>query len=404
MSRSTDVPADDLPSGRCPRALAAWTGGCARRRWTVLLLAALLTVLAGLAIATRLGVSTNTVDMLSPDLPFRQHAKELNRAFPQLDDTIVAVVDAPTPERADALADALERRLAAVDTLAGVYRPDGAFVRRHALYYLSPDRLAALLDRLAAAQPLLATLAERPDLRGLSEVLALAADAGADVPAEGLAPLLAEMAASAEALADGQPRNLSWQALLPLRPDGAPATRRFLILTPKLDYSLLKPAKAAIADVRAASGAVAADASTDDALPADYERDVVDPDGALSDAAIDRAIETAWANEDVRAALSDDATPSFEVWAEDGDGAVDASVWVSPVDGSPEDTVVADVDLDAGTVTAVSAPEVVTADEFETESLEIQTTATETDGTVTVAFSEGSVVESLSATVQGLTG
>jgi len=154
----------------------------------------------------------------------------------------------------------------------------------------------------------------------------------------------------------------------------------------------------------ATGGAVAADASTDDALPADYERDVVAPDGALSDAAIDRAIETAWANEDVRAALPDGATPSFEVWGEDGEGAVDASVWVSPVDGSPEDTVVADVDLDAGTVTAVSAPEVVTADEFETESLEIQTTATETDGTVTVAFSEGSVVESLSATVQGLTG
>jgi len=153
----------------------------------------------------------------------------------------------------------------------------------------------------------------------------------------------------------------------------------------------------------ATGGAVAADASTDDALPADYERDVVDPDGDLSDEAIDRAIETAWANEEVRAALSDDATPSFEVWAEDGDGAVDASVWVSPVDGSPEDTVVADVDLDAGTVTDVSAPEVVTADEFETDSVEIQTTATETDGTFTVAISEGTVVESLSATVQRLT-
>ena len=66
----------------------------------------------------------------------------------------------------------------------------------------------------------------------------------------------------------------------------------------------------------ATGGAVAADASTDDALPADYERDVVDPDGDLSDEAIDRAIETAWANEEVRAALSDDATPSFEVWAD----------------------------------------------------------------------------------------
>ena len=73
-------------------------------------------------------------------------------------------------------------------------------------------------------------------------------------------------------------------------------------------------------------------------------------------------------------------------------------------DGGQEVRRVADVDLDAGTVTAVSAPEVVTADEFETESLEIKTTATETDGTVTVAFSEGDVVESLSATVQRLTG
>ncbi|MDX1709813.1 MAG: MMPL family transporter [Rhodovibrionaceae bacterium] len=245
--------------GICPRLLASWTAMSFRRRGRVLAVAGLVTLLAILAVVLRLGISTNTVDMLSPDLPFRQHAKALDSAFPELDDTIVAVVDAATPERADILVEALYERLDEAASVRAIYRPDGPFFRRHALLYLSEEELGQFVDNLASAEPLLATLSRAPNLHGLADIVELAgrAEAG-DMPSHGLAALLAEMTASAKALRNGDARNLSWQSLLAARPERAADTRRFLIVQPRLDFSRLKPAAAAIDDLRAAARLVEA--------------------------------------------------------------------------------------------------------------------------------------------------
>lgn len=241
--------------------MARWTVACWRRWVWVLAAGLVVTALAAAAAITRLGVSTNTVDMLSPDLPFRQQAKELNRAFPELDDRIVAVVDAPTGERAGSLAADFASRLADQSGVQQVYRPGGPFLRRHAFYYLSPNRLDALVDRLASAQPLLAALQDDPNLAGFADIVELAAKAPDAAAADGLTPLLAEMAATARALRTGEPRNLSWRALLPTGPlSGTTPHRRFVLVTPELDYARLKPASTAIANARTAAETVVAQA------------------------------------------------------------------------------------------------------------------------------------------------
>ncbi len=239
----------------CARALGVWTAWIARGRRVVLTVAALLTILAVVAIGRELGISTNTVDMISPEVPFRQHANAFNAAFPELNNTIVAVVDAPTPERADEAAEVLAGRMRDAPEVADVYLPGSDFLKRHGFLYLEPDSLAALIDRLAEAEPLLAELARAPTLAGLAEVFALAAERGEDASLAGFDRLLDEMAVSARAMAEGRPRNLSWQALL--RPDGDDdaaqgfaGTRRFVVLQPVLDFARLKPAAAAIAEVR----------------------------------------------------------------------------------------------------------------------------------------------------------
>ncbi|MDS0283696.1 hypothetical protein [Haloarcula onubensis] len=97
-----------------------------------------------------------------------------------------------------------------------------------------------------------------------------------------------------------------------------------------------------------------ADAASADALPANYTVDVVNPDG-VSDEAAEQAIETAWANDDVRSHLDGTDAVHFEVWASELD---DDTVYVdvAPID-SPEETLVrAHVDVARQTVTATDEP------------------------------------------------
>ena len=67
---------------------------------------ALAVVLGGLVLAAfsafyamhHLGVTTDTDQMFAPTLPWRQHATEFKKDFPQFSDLLVAVIDAHEPE------------------------------------------------------------------------------------------------------------------------------------------------------------------------------------------------------------------------------------------------------------------------------------------------------------------
>ena len=238
-----------------------WVAAVVRRRWTVLVAALLLTALALLGCVRYLGISTDTVDMISPEKPFRQHAKDFNAAFPHLDDTILAVIDAPTAERAEVVAEGLTERVTGGPGIAAVTIPGGGFLKRHGLLYLNADELATLVDSLAAAAPMLARLHAAPNLEGLAGLLGDAAgEGGEESDLTGLDRLLSGMARAAEAQAAGRPRRVSWQALMAGDGVGAEGsaedlerTRRFVLIRPIMEFDRLKPAKRAIATVRAAA-------------------------------------------------------------------------------------------------------------------------------------------------------
>jgi len=253
------VPSSDTHPGR--RLLAQWVGLAYRRPVLVLLVAALLSAAAGYA-ASGLRIDTDTTDMLARDLPFRQHNAALTEAFPQFSDTLAVVVEAPTAEQAEAaaasLAEALRRHPALFER---VFYPDGApFFRRNGLLYLDLPDLERLADRLAEAEPLLASLAADPSLRGLSQTLRQALDRSTDpktAPDAGrLAPLLTALAETAEDVARGPAEEtaaLSWRGLLEGDDGNAKAApqRRIVEVKPVLDFGSLQPAAAAIDEIRA---------------------------------------------------------------------------------------------------------------------------------------------------------
>jgi len=262
-SITTPSPSDRHP-GR--RLLAGWVRLVQGSARAVLALALLLTVGAAQLTITRIGINTNTTDMLSEALPFRRYDRALSRAFPQFSDNLIVVVEAATPDLADDGARRLAAALAARPALFDeVFYPDGApFFRRNGLLYLEPGELVALGDRLAEVQPLLAALAVDPSLRGLAGVLrqALSQESGADsaevsaVAAAALSRALDSFSETAEALAaernGGAPAwPLSWQALLSGEAPEPADKRRFITVKPVLDFASLEPAAEAISALRA---------------------------------------------------------------------------------------------------------------------------------------------------------
>ncbi|MCB2101076.1 MAG: MMPL family transporter [Rhodobacterales bacterium] len=234
--------------------MVRWVEGVARRAALVVLAALVLTGAAGWHFATHLAINTDTTDMLSADLPFRQLSRAMSAAFPQLSDNILVVLDGATPDLADAAAADLTARLKARPDLFGsLFDPAGdPFFRHNGLLFLDIADLEDLGDRLARAQPYVGALWHDPSLRGLFAMLGLAAEHLHDDAAAGLdiAPMLDRLAAVAEDQAAGRFSRLSWRDLMMGRDDSPGANRRLLLIQPALDFGSLQPAEAAIDALR----------------------------------------------------------------------------------------------------------------------------------------------------------
>ena len=228
---------------------------CCRFSWLVVVIAALLTAGAAEYVWQNFAISTDTSQLISPKLPWRQREIQFDAAFPQQSDTIVVVVDAATPELADTATRALAQALAGKpDHIQSVRQPDaGPFFERNGLLFLSPAEVTRTTEQLIRAQPFLATLAADPTLRGLAHALSFipaGVKAGRVEFAEFAKPL-ARIADALEALLAGRAAAFSWGELIT---GEAPATRelrRFIQVKPILDYNALEPGADASDVVRA---------------------------------------------------------------------------------------------------------------------------------------------------------
>jgi hopanoid biosynthesis associated RND transporter like protein HpnN len=233
------------------RYLVAWVDGIRRYARITILVALAATVAGVYGVATQLSINTDTEDMLSADLPFRQDSNAHSVAFPQLSDNIVVVIDAATPDLADDSATMLARRLREHPQVFGsLFDPRGEpFFRTNGLLYLDIEELSNLADRLAQAQPFLGTLWRDASLRGLAGMLGLAIDEvtkekGA-TPFE-IARVLNAIAEVAERQAAGRFGLLSWELLMGKVKDDADESRRLIVIQPALDYASLAPAEQAM--------------------------------------------------------------------------------------------------------------------------------------------------------------
>ena len=229
---------------------------CARHAPTVVAIWVTLTVAAGWYVATHMAIDTGTSGLLASELPWRQREAAFDAAFPQRVDVIAIVVDGPTPELAERdtarLASALTRE---TSLFHGVRRPDGGpFFDRAGLLFAPVDEVNQTLAQLIAAEPLLATLATDPTLRGLTESLQLVLEGARRDPARfsELSQAMSALADALDAVTDGKSRPLSWRTLLTGGKPHPRELRRFILVQPILDYSEMQPGARAMNGIRAA--------------------------------------------------------------------------------------------------------------------------------------------------------
>ncbi|WP_179402823.1 MMPL family transporter [Burkholderia guangdongensis] len=233
-----------------------------RRPIWVVVLSLVAAALSGVYVAQHFKINTDISKLVEADHEWAALGDAVDRAFPQRDGTILAVVEAPAPEFAAAAAHALTAALekeAAAGRIGQVAEPGGGpFFERNGLLFLSPQQVATTAEQLASARPLVNELAKNPTLTGLattlSTTLGLPLQTG-QVKLPGMAKLLARSAATVDDVLAGKPAAFSWRALVDADAARQPA-RAFVTVQPVVNYGALKAGEQTSETIRATARAL----------------------------------------------------------------------------------------------------------------------------------------------------
>ncbi len=230
---------------------------CLRWPWTVVLLTLCLTAGGVYVTAERFAIDTDTGNLFSPDIPWRKNEAALYKAFPDLLDVIVIVIDGKTSEEADDAAKRLNAALQDKPLLSRVWRPDEhEYFRKNGLLFLPVPDIEKNVGVMIGQRDVLQPLAEDSSLRGLASVLVgnFKSASGSDRAMKMYISGVEEFSAGIEQALAGKPAEVDWGKLL-ASGGSAPAApemdkRRIVIAKPVVNYSDLEPGADAIRLVR----------------------------------------------------------------------------------------------------------------------------------------------------------
>ncbi|MBW2372226.1 MAG: MMPL family transporter [Deltaproteobacteria bacterium] len=239
---------------RIGQALRRWVTLTTRRPGTVAGLLGAVTLVLGVYAATHLGINTDYKLMMSEDVPFRRTWEDFARHFPTLDDSLLIVIDAQTPEQAREAADTLAARLDANrEQFREVVVPGaGSFFERNGLLYRSPEELEGLVDRVAEVQPILAELTRDPSVSNLARIVRLGLEQE-DSETRDWAAIFDRIGHATVAAYEEHPVRVSWEDVVLMGSALDPDPRRVIVAEPVLDYEKVFAAAEPVEAIRAAA-------------------------------------------------------------------------------------------------------------------------------------------------------
>ncbi|MFQ5417441.1 MAG: MMPL family transporter, partial [Myxococcota bacterium] len=226
---------------------------------TIVLCAAMTAAALGVA-ATRLGINSNTIELFPEDLPARKNHDAFVELFPDLENVLLIVIDADTPEAARAAAKRLVATLSADrKNFEDVYLPGGGpFFEHNALLYRSVDDLYRFSDHLVRIQPIIGELERDGSIGNLAMLIQRGLDQveqnGVD---DEIWSVIAERLSDATvAIYEEHPLAISWEDLMLEGSAIEVVTRRIVLAHPVLDFGDTLPARSPLAAIRSAARAL----------------------------------------------------------------------------------------------------------------------------------------------------
>ncbi|TAH69245.1 MAG: hopanoid biosynthesis-associated RND transporter HpnN [Rhodopseudomonas palustris] len=219
-------------------------------------IAAILAVLGGIYSVQNFGINTDINRLISPSLDWRQRDIAFDKAFDQ-ERLILAVVEAPTPEFANAAATRLTEKLSdnhkdfdSVQRLGG-----GEFFDKNGLLFLPTEQVAQMTSQFQAAAPLLEIMAGDPSLRGLTAALetGLLGIKRGEITLDGTTRPFSMIADTVDQVLKTGSATFSWRALVSDTPLTDGDRRAFIEVKPVLDFQALEPGRAATDAIRQAA-------------------------------------------------------------------------------------------------------------------------------------------------------
>jgi uncharacterized protein len=224
------------PRKYATRLLMWWVDFVQKKALPILIITVLLSVGILFYSVKNFSIDADISGMISEKLPFRRLEKDFSRAFPNLNNNIVVVIDADSAVRAidarDRLSSGLEKEK---KLFKSVYVPGGgAFFERNGLLYMSVDELQDFADNMSAAQPLIALISRDLSLKGLFSVVGKIAESSKEGELKDgrIDAMYREMSRAFDNATVHRPYDLPWQKIMLGDKGMAGQRRQFIILQP----------------------------------------------------------------------------------------------------------------------------------------------------------------------------
>ena len=229
---------------------------CTRFAPLTVLVALVLAVAAGYYTTNHFSINTDINTLISSNLDWRKRDQQFDTAFDR-DSTILAVVEAPTPELTSSAAEALEQKLKGDSKNFVSQQPlgSGEFFDRNGLLFLPVDEVGKIISQFEKAAPLIEIMAGDPSIRGLTGALetGLAGVKRGEVKLDDTARPFNLIAQTVEDVLNKGTATFSWRQLVSATPLTDSDRRAFIEFKPVLDYNALEPGKDATDAVRKAA-------------------------------------------------------------------------------------------------------------------------------------------------------
>jgi hopanoid biosynthesis associated RND transporter like protein HpnN len=239
------------------KAIVTTVDYCIRYATQVIGIAVLLALVAGIYAARHFAIDADVNKLISQELPWRKREAAFDKFFPPKEETILAVIDAPTSELATQATAALIQKLSDQKDLfrSIIEAGGGPFFQKNGLLFVPAGEVVQITKKLGEAKPVIQALAQDSNLRGLTTALnyGLIGARMNQYTLDDLSGTLNMVADTLDEVVAGRPASFSWRAMLNGRPPNAGERRRFIEIRPVLDFSSLLPGEAATNAIRKAA-------------------------------------------------------------------------------------------------------------------------------------------------------